>query len=123
VLSGVKNPAEKLEELRRSSLVELEHLVLPTPRKIPLRSLPETAADDESSQGQKPPIEPSSSDSVSDFELEKGATAANAAKLTNQPTDVSPTILPDRGLGRSPGSFSAESAGLLDETGTSPMER
>jgi len=123
VLSGVKNPAVKLEELRRSSLVELEHLVLPTPRKIPLRPLPETAGDDESDQGKKPPMEPNSSSSVSDLELEKEATAANTAKLTSQSIEVSPTTLPDRSLMRSPGSFSAESAGLIDETGTSPMER
>jgi hypothetical protein len=56
-------------------------------------------------------LEPNSSDSVSDFELEKEATAAKAAKAI------------DRGIMRSPGSFSAEAAGLIDETGISPMER
>jgi len=36
-----KNPEEKLDELRRSSLIELEHLKQPNHPMAPLRELPE----------------------------------------------------------------------------------
>lgn len=40
-----KNPEEKLEQLRRSSLIEFEHLKSPNHPKAPLRELPEHSVD------------------------------------------------------------------------------
>jgi glycogenin glucosyltransferase len=40
-----KNPEEKLEQLRRSSLIEFEHLKSPNHPKAPLRKLPEHSVD------------------------------------------------------------------------------
>lgn len=37
----LKNPEEKLDELRRSSLIEIEHLKQPNHPMAPLRELPE----------------------------------------------------------------------------------
>jgi glycogenin glucosyltransferase len=37
----IKNPVQKLEELRRSSLLEFEHLKAPVHPEPPLRALPE----------------------------------------------------------------------------------
>lgn len=43
----VKNPQEKLDQLRRSSLLEFEHLKSPNHPKAPLRELPEHSVPEE----------------------------------------------------------------------------
>jgi hypothetical protein len=81
-MSSAKNPAERLEHLRRSSLVELEQLRNATDeqKSIPERSLPGTyvasplkqtsvVAPQPSSVAHAPMVQPSSSDSVSSLEL------------------------------------------------------
>jgi glycogenin glucosyltransferase len=69
----VKNPEEKLDELRRSSLIEFEHLKKDEHPDPPLRALPEHSVGDEAkgvdgandSTAAQPLPEPSSSDDVS----------------------------------------------------------
>jgi glycogenin len=43
----IKNPSEKLEQLRRSSLLEFEHLKEPVHPEPPLRELPEHSVPNE----------------------------------------------------------------------------
>ena len=107
--------------------------MLPTARRAPLRTLPESAAESEGDTKKEPIL----SDDVSDFELsaekdERDATAVKQSGVVSSPDSVSPTTTPGTSTGqnddidaivKSPGSFSADSLRELDEKAISPLER
>jgi hypothetical protein len=73
---GIKNPEQKLEELRRSSLVEVVQLVHPEVAKSSkhanLESIPESSKQPKKyAYTPKPPLMSHPSDDVSDLEIEE----------------------------------------------------
>ncbi|KAL1600724.1 glycogenin glucosyltransferase [Paraconiothyrium brasiliense] len=87
------NPEEKLEQLRRSSLIEFEHLKSPNHPKAPLRKLPEHSVDlgppsihSAKAQPSDAPIVSSSGPAMSGTDAKDFASSSGAPEDTNKGT-------------------------------------